>query len=344
MRGRGFLPGFSLRARPCPGRFFYPGGSPDSPWRPSLPELPDLVHIVKTLGPGIEGRRITHAVVKNPVVLRVLVPGSFPDLVAGKTVASLVRHGPFLKFGLRSANGDAPDLDLVMHLMLAGRLRLAGLGERGLPATAFSLELDEVSSLHYGDEKSMGKVYLGRAGEFESIPGYLTQGVDVTSPAFTFELFSALIEKKRCQARVFIMDQSLPLRDRQRLRGRDTLRGAHPSQGALLLPGPRPEAIPLRCRPLRARLGNRGSREGRSPPRGQGPRPLARPRPRRGEVPPLRADHSQDGRPGLRLLLLPELPARPDGTRPRLDQAAANQGLGPPGRSPPDDRAAAGQG
>jgi formamidopyrimidine-DNA glycosylase len=173
-----------------------------------LPELPDLVHIVKTLGPGIEGRRITHAVVKNPVVLRVLVPGSFPDLVAGKTVASLVRHGPFLKFGLSSANGDAPDLDLVMHLMLAGRLRLAGLGERGLPATAFSLELDEVSSLHYGDEKSMGKVYLGRAGEFESIPGYLTQGVDVTSPAFTFELFSSLIEKKRCQARVFIMDQT----------------------------------------------------------------------------------------------------------------------------------------
>ena len=54
----------------------------------------------------------------------------------------------------------------------------------------------------------MGKVYLGRAGEFESIPGYLTQGIDVTSPAFTFELFSALIEKKRCQARVFIMDQT----------------------------------------------------------------------------------------------------------------------------------------
>ncbi len=166
-----------------------------------MPELPDLVHIVKTLGPAVEGRRISHSTVKNPIVLRVLVPGDFPDLVAGKTIVSLLRHGPFLKFNLG-------DLDLVMHLMLAGRLRLSGPGERALAATAFSFELEEGLSLHYGDEKSMGKVYLGPAGSFEAIPGYLTQGIDVTSPAFTFEAFNELILKKRCQARVFIMDQT----------------------------------------------------------------------------------------------------------------------------------------
>ena len=170
-----------------------------------MPELPDLVHIVATLRPGIEGRRITHAVVKNPVVLRVLVPGSFPELVAGTTISSIVRHGPFLKISLK---GDGSEMDLVMHLMLAGRLRLAALGERGLPATAFSLELDESMSLHYGDEKSMGKVYLCAAGDLGSIPGYSTQGLDVTKPEFTFDAFSELIAKKRCQARVFIMDQS----------------------------------------------------------------------------------------------------------------------------------------
>jgi formamidopyrimidine-DNA glycosylase len=166
-----------------------------------LPELPDLVHIVNTLGPKIQGRLISHATVKNPVVLRVLVPGTLPDLVAAKTIASLVRHGPFLKFGLG-------ELDLVIHLMLAGRLRLAGPGERALPFTAFSFELEDGLSLHYGDEKSMGKVYLCPSGRFEAIPGYLTQGIDVTTPAFTFDAFSLLIQKKRCQARVFIMDQS----------------------------------------------------------------------------------------------------------------------------------------
>jgi len=166
-----------------------------------MPELPDLVHIVKTLGPKIEGRVISHATVKNPVVLRVLAQGDFPELVAGRTISGLVRHGPFLKFGLG-------ELDLVMHLMLAGRLKLSNPGERALPFTAFSFELEEGLSLHYGDEKSMGKVYLCKAGDFEAIPGYLTQGIDVTTPAFTFDAFSELILKKRCQARVFIMDQS----------------------------------------------------------------------------------------------------------------------------------------
>jgi formamidopyrimidine-DNA glycosylase len=187
-----------------------------------MPELPDLVHIVKALGPEIEGRRITRAAVKNPIVLRVLVGGEFADLVSGTTLGNLERRGPFLRFRLGSpAEGRAAagDLDLVMHLMLAGRLRLAppatggakgsaAAASRPLSATAFSLELDDGRTLYYGDEKSMGKVYLCPAGSYESIPGYLSQGIDVTSPEFTYEAFSSLISKKRCQARVFVMDQS----------------------------------------------------------------------------------------------------------------------------------------
>jgi formamidopyrimidine-DNA glycosylase len=174
-----------------------------------MPELPDLVHIVKALGPEIEGRSIARATVQNPIVLRVLVPGSFPDLVAGRAIRGLERHGPFLHARLEGADGA---LELVMHLMLAGRLKLAAPGKgaaKGLAANAFSLELDDGRALHYGDEKSMGKVYLCPSGAFESIPGYLSQGVDVVSPNFTYEAFSALVAKKRCQARVFIMDQSL---------------------------------------------------------------------------------------------------------------------------------------
>jgi formamidopyrimidine-DNA glycosylase len=187
-----------------------------------MPELPDLVHIVKALGPEIEGRRITRAIVKNPIVLRVHVPGSFPELVAGRALRGLERHGPFLRTRLEpladadetgdgvavSRDFEPAGLELVMHLMLAGRLKLSGPGGKGVPATAFSLELEDGRTLHYGDEKSMGKVYLCPEGNFGSIPGYLTQGVDVMSPNFTYEAFSGLIAKKRCQARVFIMDQS----------------------------------------------------------------------------------------------------------------------------------------
>ncbi|HET7839458.1 MAG TPA: DNA-formamidopyrimidine glycosylase family protein, partial [Rectinemataceae bacterium] len=150
--------------------------------------------------------RIVGTVVKDPVVLRVLVRGDFPSLLRGQSFGALERHGPFLRFALEAEPPQVP-LDLVMHLMLAGRLRLAEPGEKALPATAFSLELDDGLTLHYGDEKSMGKVYLGERGRFEAIPGYTSQGVDITTEAFTWEAFSALIAKKRCQARVFIMDQ-----------------------------------------------------------------------------------------------------------------------------------------
>ena len=181
-----------------------------------MPELPDLVHIVKALGPELEGRRITRVVVKEPIVLRVLVPGAFGELLELSSFGKLERHGPFLHFGLErgpkigegGSQVQSGGLDLVMHLMLAGRLRLAAPGEKALPATAFSLELDDGRKLYYGDEKKMGKVYLCPSGQFEAIPGYLAQGVDVVSPNFTYEVFSGLIARKRCQARVFVMDQT----------------------------------------------------------------------------------------------------------------------------------------
>ncbi len=180
-----------------------------------MPELPDLVVLLKKLKPSLEGRLIAGARVHEPIVLRVLVEGDFGRLIAGQRIICLERHGPFLHFGLDSN-------DLVLHLMLAGRLRLAATGEKRLPHEAFTIDLapsgggglgegggsQGSDSLSYGDEKNMGKVYLCPKGDFSAIPGYKNQGVDILSPAFTWERFSKLIEKKRNQARAFIMDQT----------------------------------------------------------------------------------------------------------------------------------------
>lgn len=173
-----------------------------------MPELPDLVHIVKVLEPALAGKAIVGARVKEPIVLRLLIPGSLGDLVAGRAIRGPVRHGPFLRFSLGPARAGGEGLDLVMHLMLAGRLRLAAREEKALAHTAFALDLDSGESLSYGDEKSMGKVYLCGPGQAGSIPGYATQGVDVMGETFSYELFSSLVARRRCQARVFLMDQA----------------------------------------------------------------------------------------------------------------------------------------
>ncbi|HTP57853.1 MAG TPA: DNA-formamidopyrimidine glycosylase family protein, partial [Spirochaetia bacterium] len=120
-----------------------------------MPELPDLRYIVSRLAPRIMGRRIMDIKVKEPIVIRVLVPdeGGFVGAMTGRTFTGLERRGPFLRFSLEGR-------ELVMHCMLAGRLQMAGARDKALPGTCFSFFLDDGSRLSYADEKKMGKVYL----------------------------------------------------------------------------------------------------------------------------------------------------------------------------------------
>lgn len=168
-----------------------------------MPELPDLVHLVKVLAPVLPGRTVVRVAVREPIVLRVLVPGSsFAPALEGRTFAGVERHGPFVRFALDGG------LELIVHHMLTGRFQLAPAGSKPLAHLCFSLDLDNGSSLRYGDEKRMGKVYLVREGSREGIPGWREQGVDILSPAFTRESFERLIAGRRDQVRVFVMDQS----------------------------------------------------------------------------------------------------------------------------------------
>jgi formamidopyrimidine-DNA glycosylase len=169
-----------------------------------VPELPDLCYIVERLSPLIVGRRIEEVSVKEPIVIRMLLPGAggFTDALPGRTFLALVRRGPFLTFTL---SGGA---ELIVHCMLAGRLQLALPAAKPLGHLCFALGLDDGSRLRYGDDKRMGKVYLVSAGSYEAIPGYREQGVDITSAEFTWERFQKLIQGRRHQARVFLMDQT----------------------------------------------------------------------------------------------------------------------------------------
>ena len=168
-----------------------------------MPELPDLVHLVKVLAPALRGRRIVAAVVREPIVLRVLTPGaSFARALEGRAFTAVERHGPFVRFALDGG------LELIVHHMLTGRMQLAAAGDRPLAHLCFRLDLDDGASLRYGDEKRMGKVYLVPEGVREGIPGWREQGIDILSPGFTREVFERLLAGRRDQVRVFVMDQS----------------------------------------------------------------------------------------------------------------------------------------
>ncbi len=169
-----------------------------------MPELPDLLYIQKYLRRSVVDRTIIGVRIKEPIVLRVAISDSFETILPGKQILSCDIRGPFLRLGL-SAN-----LELILNLMLAGKLQHQLPGEKAVGHLSFSLSLDNQSSLHVCDEQKMAKAYLVQAGDYATVPKYREQGIDIMSPAFTPETFKELAKKhSRKQVRVFINDHTI---------------------------------------------------------------------------------------------------------------------------------------
>lgn len=169
-----------------------------------MPELPDLLYMRQYLEKEVGGRTITDATVKQPVVLRVALDQPFEQLVRDRTIGAIGIHGPFLRFELSG------QVDLIMNLMLAGRIQHQRPGERAGGHLCCSLSLDNGSRVNLCDPDKMAKLYAVPHGAYASIPKYLQQGIDILSPAFTLEVFTDLARRNsRKQVRVFINDHTV---------------------------------------------------------------------------------------------------------------------------------------
>ena len=80
-----------------------------------MPELPDIVVYIENLQSRIQGRTLDRVRILNPFVLRTAVPPIASG--EGRKVVGLRRVGKRIAIGLEG------DLFLVLHLMVAGRLR-----------------------------------------------------------------------------------------------------------------------------------------------------------------------------------------------------------------------------
>jgi formamidopyrimidine-DNA glycosylase len=80
-----------------------------------MPELPDVVVYIEALWPRVLGQRLERFRIGNPFVVRTIEPP--PAELEGRAVTGLRRMGKRIVFGFDG------DLHLVIHLMIAGRLR-----------------------------------------------------------------------------------------------------------------------------------------------------------------------------------------------------------------------------
>ncbi len=95
-----------------------------------MPELPDVVVYIEALQRHVAGRRLERLTLRSPFVLRSVDPPI--DSITGRTISVVRRIGKRIVLAFdpstRSGSSRAPsrgddDLFLVMHLMIAGRLR-----------------------------------------------------------------------------------------------------------------------------------------------------------------------------------------------------------------------------
>ena len=172
-----------------------------------MPELPDLVHVEAGLRDALAGKRIIAARTGDPTVLRVMVTQPFPDVLAGRRLATIDRRGHFMRFGLEG------DLVIVVNAMLVGRYKLIAAGaaadktKKDPRSLGLALTFDDAPELQYLDEKRMGKVYVAAAADEGKIPIYGQLGLDVMSPSFTREAFGKVAARRRDQVRAFVMDK-----------------------------------------------------------------------------------------------------------------------------------------
>ena len=127
-----------------------------------MPELPDILVYLEHLATRILGKPIVAVEIANPFVLRSVTPPIAS--VVGRKVVDLRRMGKRVVLGVEG------DLFIVIHLMIAGRLRWRPPGKRlpgKLALAAFSF--------------SDGTLFLSEAGSTRRASIYVVSGEDALS-------------------------------------------------------------------------------------------------------------------------------------------------------------------
>ncbi len=155
-----------------------------------MPELPDVVVYIEALSERILGRKLLHAQIRGPFLLRSIAP--LVSAAEGQRVREIRRIGKQIAIGFEN------DVWLVFHLMIAGRLHwkaAAKLGGRNLAALEFEngfLLLTEAGTQH----RAAIRMAEGEEGLRELMAGGI-EPLDASLVEFSAALLSANHTLKR---------------------------------------------------------------------------------------------------------------------------------------------------
>ncbi len=183
-----------------------------------MPELPEVETIRRTLTPKIEGRDITGLEVIRPALIRHPDPAAFRAGVVGSRVGGTSRRGKYLILHLVDPETGTPRYDLVIHLMMAGRLLFCSGGlvpgdPKTVEKTHVVLRLGE-DHLRYVDFRHLGRLFLVPPGDYRAVPGLRRLGREVAlegraaGDCLDLEGFLEALGRRRGRLKPLLLDQA----------------------------------------------------------------------------------------------------------------------------------------
>jgi formamidopyrimidine-DNA glycosylase len=164
-----------------------------------MPELPD-VEIFRRVADCCLGRKIDHALILDPGILKGITAHDLERRLKGKSLRSSRRHGKHLFIELSSTDA------LALHFGMNGSLRLVEAADPDPPYTRLELYFKENGRLAYVNPRRLGGVTLTRNPEAFIAESKL--GPDVLDAAFSSQVFGAILAASKRDIKSTLMDQT----------------------------------------------------------------------------------------------------------------------------------------
>mgnify|MGYP000882752787 CR=1 FL=1 len=158
-----------------------------------MPELPDLEVLKENIWRHFGGQTVSDVYARQE-------RGRLVSKLKNQKLAGITRRGKFLIFAFGQNEADLK-AELVLHLMLNGRLSVEAAG-RARPGTVLlALEFDRAEELRLTDQTFWAKYWLGANGHLDKL------GLEPLSDDFTEDWFAKRVQKSRGRIKPLLMKQ-----------------------------------------------------------------------------------------------------------------------------------------
>jgi len=136
-----------------------------------------------------------------PTIVRHPEPEIFVDLVAGLRIDSVKRRGKYILIGLEQ------ERVLVVHLGMAGQLRIVDPATPIADHTHAIFDLDDGMQLRYRDPRRFGRILLGTESDLLLARAMPHLGPEPIDPDFSAEQLYVALRRRKASLKAVLLDQ-----------------------------------------------------------------------------------------------------------------------------------------